>query len=131
MSVLERTAWWSSTDAARAAGISYRQLDYWCRSGVIVPAGTTDLHDNPVEVTWAATPGTGRARRFTARQVAILRACGRLARLCADTPALAALVAVCEHVELPVTVAVDVDGSAHLAPFDLEQIRACWAVTIG
>lgn len=29
---------YSAPDACRVAGISYRQLDYWCRSGVVVPA---------------------------------------------------------------------------------------------
>lgn len=130
MTVLDRTVWLSAAETAARAGISYRQLDYWTRSRVIVPAGVTDWHDNPAEGLDTATPGTGRARRFTERQAAILAACGRLARLCAGVEVLAALVAACKYVTLPATVAIDVDGRAHLDPADPASIGACWLVTV-
>lgn len=132
MSVLlapRRGAEWASTDAAREAGITYRQLDYWCRAGVIVPARVTDWHDNPSRAD-RSNPGTGRSRRFSSRQVAVLRACGRLAKLCAGVEVLAALVAACEHEALPITVAIDVDGRAHVNPDDPASLGACWLIRV-
>jgi len=29
---------YTSTEVVRATGVSYRQLDYWCSSGLIVPS---------------------------------------------------------------------------------------------
>lgn len=131
MTVLEANAWVSTAEAAARAGVSYRQVDYWARAGVIVPAGVTDWHDNPVSPAEPAAPGSGRSRRFTDRQVAILEACGRLARLCAGVEVLAAMVAACENVAFPVTVAIDVDGRAHLDHPNPAALGACWLVTVG
>lgn len=50
---------YTSAEACNAAGISYRQLDYWTRSGYITPQG-------------AAMPGSGARRRWTAQHVAVL-----------------------------------------------------------
>ena len=45
----------SSYEVCRLAGITYRQLDYWCRTRRVVPA--------------IEARGSGSARRFTKRQV--------------------------------------------------------------
>lgn len=51
---------YSSTDAMRAVGISYRQIDYWARTGVVVPS--------------VANPrGSGTARRYSPRDLDALR----------------------------------------------------------
>lgn len=47
--------------ACLAAGVSYRQIDYWCRSGL--------LGDQHVE-----GPGSGLKRRFDASDIDVLRA---------------------------------------------------------
>lgn len=121
---------YSSSEAASLAGISYRQLDYWCRAGVLTPVSTSDAWGHPCGAD-PSSPGSGRHRRFTARQVAVLRACGQLARLCGDVPALTALVdAVGDEVRLPVTVAIDVDGIAHLDPLGPSSFAPCWAVIV-
>jgi hypothetical protein len=57
----------SSYETAALADISYRQLDYWCRCGVIVPVQDAR--------------GSGTRRRFTPSQVRALSVCGRLAEL--------------------------------------------------
>lgn len=57
----------SSTEVLKRVGCTYRQLDYWCREGVITPT---------VEAT-----GNGSRRRFSERQVRILRLIHGLAGL--------------------------------------------------
>lgn len=47
--------WVTSQELLEHAGISYRQLDYWCRTSLLTPIG-------------AATPGSGLMRRFTEHQ---------------------------------------------------------------
>lgn len=46
----------SSVDLVREAGITYRQLDYWTRVGLLTPTG--DI-----------TPGTGYSRRYEPDQI--------------------------------------------------------------
>lgn len=46
---------YSSQDVMHIAGVTYRQIDYWCNHGV-VPGSVT-------------RPGSGRRRRFTQAQV--------------------------------------------------------------
>lgn len=48
--------WVTSYELVDEAQISYRQLDYWCRTGLL----------QPLE---AATPGSGHLRRFPEHQV--------------------------------------------------------------
>jgi DNA-binding transcriptional MerR regulator len=47
--------WVLSTELIEEAGITYRQLDYWCHTGLLTPRG--DI------------PGSGWARSFDQRQV--------------------------------------------------------------
>lgn len=57
-----------STNAAAAlAGVSYRQIDYWCRTGAIP--------------TQSRGPGSGNHRRWTADEIWIARVLGVLSNL--------------------------------------------------
>lgn len=56
----------TSNQVARSAGVSYRQIDYWCRCGLI--DGTTN-------------PGSGGRRAFTAAQVRRVHELAAAARL--------------------------------------------------
>jgi len=56
----------SSEEARKLAGISYRQLDHWTRLGVVKPA--------------QAASGSGTARRWSAQQLVELRVVGDLRR---------------------------------------------------
>jgi len=61
-----------STDAARRiAGVSYRQLDYWCRQHIVAPSVPAD--------------GCGTQRRFSIDQVRAICLAGRLAEMGAPT----------------------------------------------
>ncbi len=55
----------SSTEACEAAGITYRQLDYWCRKRVIFPARRAH--------------GSGTRRAWTPESVEALRVLGLVA----------------------------------------------------
>ena len=59
----------SSTDVCRLAGITYRQLDHWCRSGVVTPAHVTNDGG-----------GSGRHRRFAPDSIRPLATLGRVSR---------------------------------------------------
>jgi MerR HTH family regulatory protein len=60
-----------SEETARLAGISYRQLDYWCREGALGPELQRPL-------------GSGRRRRFTAQDLTALRAVRRASEAFAE-----------------------------------------------
>lgn len=60
-------AWYSSYQACDMAGVSYRQLDYWARTGAIRPA--------------VGATGSGTQRRWSAADITVLRCLGRLAAL--------------------------------------------------
>lgn len=64
----------SSDEAARRAGCSYRQLDYWCRTGAITPT--------------VGANGSGSTRRWAPDDVALLRVFHLLAGLGAEQPVL-------------------------------------------
>lgn len=51
-------------EVMREAGITYRQLDHWCRAGFARP-----VNDGP---------GIGHARRFTRQEMRVLTCMGRL-----------------------------------------------------
>lgn len=48
-----------------APGMTYRQLDYWTRIGLIFPEN-------------GATPGSGRPRKWSGKEIAIARTIGLL-----------------------------------------------------
>lgn len=53
-----------ATEVMREAGITYRQLDHWCRAGFAHPVNSG--------------PGIGHARRFTRAELRVLTCMGRL-----------------------------------------------------
>lgn len=53
-----------ATEVMREAGITYRQLDHWCRAGFAHPVNSG--------------PGIGHARRFTRDEMRTLTCMGRL-----------------------------------------------------
>lgn len=53
-------------DFARRAGISYRKLDYWARTGLLPPAAGS------------ATPGSGAQRRYSEAQIPAAQVLDRL-----------------------------------------------------
>lgn len=59
---------YTSDDVTDLAGISYRQLDYWTRVGVLQPLGH-------------ARPGSGYERRWSQAEVRVATVVGRLANL--------------------------------------------------
>lgn len=59
-----RARTFSAVETCRLAGCTYRQLDYWTRVGYVEP--TIGAH------------GSGSRRRFTGRDVAVVRAVARL-----------------------------------------------------
>lgn len=54
----------TSADLLHRAGITYRQLDYWCRTGYLQPV--------------KATPGTGNLRLFPVAQLGLARLASNL-----------------------------------------------------
>jgi DNA-binding transcriptional MerR regulator len=58
----------SGIELCRTCGISYRQLDYWCRRGVLEPMTN-------------ATPGSGIPRPFTEEELRVARALAELRKL--------------------------------------------------
>lgn len=69
----------STAEAAEAAGVTYRQVDFWVRRDVVAPA--------------VAARGSGSVRLFDEHNVAVLRLLGRLSDLGAERRVLAAAVA--------------------------------------
>lgn len=64
----------SSELLRRCDGVSYRQLDYWCRTGIIDPM--------------VPACGSGRPRRFSEEQVQVVRLVAMLSALGAQHEAL-------------------------------------------
>ena len=95
-----------STELLQACpGLSYRQLDQWCRAGVIAPA--------------VGALGSGSRRRFHAEQVRIVRLLSELSALGASYRAMAQ--AALEAGALPEqawqgVVLVSVEGKLYLQP---------------
>lgn len=57
---------YSTTEVCDAAGVSYRQVDYWCRLGLIHPS-------------CADARGSGSRRRFCGHDLAIVKVVGAVA----------------------------------------------------
>lgn len=93
-----RPALFSAPEACRRAGVTYRMLDYWCRTDVIVPA--------------VPSRGSGSQRRFSAEQVRALAVVGRLSKLGASASAMRCAVATMEAGPL------DLDGFLVVTPAD-------------
>lgn len=65
MLALPDTAWMTSPQVARFAGVSYRRLDYWTRIGLLAPA--------------QAAAGSGTKRRWAPREAQIAWMLGQIA----------------------------------------------------
>lgn len=61
------TAWYTSAQACERAGVTYRQLDCWARSGAARPTVTAN--------------GSGSLRMWSPSEITVLRVLGRLSRL--------------------------------------------------
>lgn len=108
---------YSTAGAAEAAGITYRQLDHWIRSG------------------WVPAPTAGDAwrRRFTERDVAVLRVVARLARIAPTRELLPVLARALERLDLSgVDVVYVSPAGAVWAPADgwPPAAEAAWAVRV-
>jgi DNA-binding transcriptional MerR regulator len=66
----------TSRKAARLAGISYRQLDHWARTGLVTPSLSL------------ADPGSGRPRCYSFADIVALRTVGKLLELGVSTQAV-------------------------------------------
>lgn len=67
MTITENAVTYSADEARKAAGISYRMLDHWARTGVVRPSAE-------------AGHGSGTRRRYTEADVQLLAAVGELRR---------------------------------------------------
>jgi MerR HTH family regulatory protein len=76
MTTATRPATLSSAEVCRQTGISYRQLDVWCRRGYLDPENVTKDGKWPVE---PGVPGWGR--RFPQAELDIARTMARLVLL--------------------------------------------------
>lgn len=70
LSVRDRTRYATTNDVARATGLSFRQVDYWCTNGVITPTRPSS--------------GSGRPRGFSPAEVDCLRLLALVQRLYAS-----------------------------------------------
>jgi DNA-binding transcriptional MerR regulator len=75
----------SSRELCREAGITYRQLDYWCYIGLLEPQEQLGILD-------PAHPGSGVRRRFSRDQLQLAGIVGRLASQGVELSALAAAI---------------------------------------
>jgi DNA-binding transcriptional MerR regulator len=105
----------STTAVCRFAGISYRQLDYWCRMGLVRPERDAR--------------GSGTQRKFTAAQARAVRLAAALMRLGATTGVISGLVtrmAEAPEWEWTGTIVVGHDGMVIDGPVDV----AGWVVNL-
>ena len=106
----------SSTEVCKLVGCSYRQLDYWSRNSVIVPA--LDAH------------GSGRPRGFTQRQVRVIAMINDLAALNAPGKVLRGAALSAELMPLADWIGTGfVDDVGHLTK--THPGGACWAIDLG
>jgi hypothetical protein len=66
MNVTARPGYRSTEVVDACPGVTYRQLDYWCRCGILGPDHATNL-------------GSGKRRTFTPSDVAVVKAIGLVA----------------------------------------------------
>lgn len=92
----------STHDVAAATGASYRQVDYWCRTGVLAPR--------------VAAHGSGTRRRFDDREVMVAAAVHALADLGAEGPALTTAAQFLRHGRFDGVVFVDPAGDVVADP---------------
>jgi hypothetical protein len=104
----------SATEVCQRTGASYRQVDYWCRSGVIEP--------------WVGATGNGSRRVFSEYQVRVVRLIADLAALGAQAPVLRrAAVCAARIIDWTGIAFVDEDGNITYDP----PGKSCWLVDLG
>lgn len=83
MTAIMAEAGYTSAEVCRLVGITYRQLDYWDRTGLLTPSV-------------APARGSGYGRRYDADDVLVLRVIGELRRIgvTVKSPIMARAVAV-------------------------------------
>lgn len=114
----------TSDALVRASGCSYRQLDYWCRNGVLVP------------VDGRAQPGQGYQRRWTRKDARVAHVIARLAGMGATIPVLRHVAAMLRALHDSEWVgSVLVDEAGRVTRIDQEPFRArpitAWLIDLG
>lgn len=104
----------STMEVVEQTGASYRQLDYWARQGVLVPA--------------VEAAGSGTARRYTKAQARAACALARLSKLGMHGDVFASVGAELVDTDLSGVVVVDHDGRLH--PF-ADGLREGWLIDLG
>jgi len=119
---MHTTEGYTSAEACNAAGITYRQLDYWTRSGYVTPVGGR------------ATPGSGARRRWTRQHVAVLAVLAKVSGVVVISR-LAQLAAILHDLPLrhwgDTTLLVDSDGGVWLPDADGPAPPVCVHVALG
>lgn len=59
-------------DVVKQTGATYRQLDYWTRSGYVTPAQAQTQHADPRPIAEKATPGSGHTRLWDDAEIAVI-----------------------------------------------------------
>lgn len=112
---------YSSAEVCRVAGVTYRQLDGWCRHGVVAPS--------------VPARGTGSCRRFSGRDLLIVEAVARMSALGAEYSALRALSVALRAADLealPIACFVTTAGRVYIDRVpDLAEAGGAWAVLVG
>lgn len=62
----------TTMDVVKQTGATYRQLDYWARSGYVAPAQAQTQHAEPRPVAEKVTPGSGHTRLWDDAEVAVI-----------------------------------------------------------
>lgn len=103
-------------EVANRAGITYRQLDFWVRSGLVHPhtaftgsasaISDAELAALPEQWRTPAAPGSGTIRQFTDQEAAVIAQMAALVRAGLEhRPAVAMARQLVEHPGLPVLLA--------------------------
>jgi hypothetical protein len=96
-----------TSEVCRDAGITFRMLDYWCRTGVISPSVVP-------------ARGCGTVRLWSEQDLIVVRALARMNALGAGVDGLRALARALEHVDLaqlPLACFVNPDGAVYVDRF--------------
>lgn len=118
---MERT--FSTDEVCQASTLSYRQVDYWCRVGVLTPE-----HD---------CYGSGSRRRWSLQNVAVIRVLAALRPFTSDLTALRKVAGLLEEwpfEEWATGLVIDQAGNAWLAGDEgapavgIHVNLACWKI---
>jgi DNA-binding transcriptional MerR regulator len=108
-----------TTEVIHLTGLTFRQIDYWCRVGIIVPKVEAD--------------GSGTKREFSIEQVRAIALCRRLADLGMRAPGLTEVYAdACDwHEQFWAGIAL-VSATGMMTPLDAatDFDEACYVVNL-